>query len=227
MLEFEIPIIIPSYLCHSRLFGGFLQELSNIGIKKAIVLFDFDPLNENIYSYKRESNIFKNSISPAFKRASIAFKVLPNFLLYNHSYSARELTCLVKDSFPYCFLTLPLFCDQSIAMENIFTVKNSGVKPIINSFNNVCLVNKNPFTDAIITTEDISFVFEETSLVKKRVLECVNKSLTYRKTVLFSAESFMACVMERDLSAMWNALDPQMKMNLGYLSRLIIKQAFK
>ena len=83
MLEFDLPIAIPSYLCESRHFEGFLQDLSAIGIKKVFVLYDFDFTNQNIYSYDRAVKILSKNLIVLFKSCSIDFVILPNLLLDN------------------------------------------------------------------------------------------------------------------------------------------------
>ncbi len=226
MLELDLPLVIPSYICFSRHFEGFVQDLSSIGIKKAIVLHDFDFLCSDIYSHKRSLMLLRKRIAPVFKSASIKFEIFTNALLESRLYSLRELSCIADKRFGYYFLTVPRLCDQAVIMKNVFALKNAGFHPIINCFDSMSIVFKRSFCEALLTTENISFVFECDSLYSDIVRGYINKSLASHNTVLFSVGHFTSSVIERDISSLWNSLDGAKRMNLGYLSHKLSNQVF-
>ena len=112
-------------------------------------------------------------------------------------------------------------------MDNLFALKNFGIRPIINEFDSVSVATKRSFCEALLTTEDVSFVFNTDSLSKDIVKEYINKLLTRQNVVIFSVSNFTVPLIEKNLSDLWNTLDPQKRMNLGYLSRNFINQLFK
>ena len=127
----------------------------------------------------------------------------------------------------YYFLTIPLSCDQSIAMENIFTLKNAGFLPVITSFEDISVVFMKSFCEALITTEQMSFVFDTGALSDNKIFSYVSKALLSHNIVAFSTSHYTTSVIERSISDLWCKLDNQQKMNFGYLSHKLINSIFK
>ena len=227
MLELHLPLVIPSYMCFSRHFENFVGDLSSAGIDKVIVLHDFVFSVSDILSHRRSVKELRKFLTPIFKSYSMKFKIISNALLEPKVYSFRELCCLTDKKLGYYFLTLPLSVDQSVAMKNIFTVKNAGFYPVICSFESVSVIFKKSFCEALLTTENISVVLDTDSLCAERTNLYLNKALSSRNTVLFSVSHFTTSVIERDVSAVWNGLESSKKMNLGYLSRRFSNHVFK
>jgi len=227
MLELDLPFVVPSYMCFSRHFEHFIADLSVIGVNKIIVLHDFDFSTSDIFSHNKSLRDLKKKLTPVFKSHAMKFKIISNALLDAKSYSLRELSCLADEKIGYYFMTLPLSSDQAVAMKNIFTLKNAGYFPIINSFERSSIIFKKSFCEAILTTEDISFVFDTASLSDNRTDQYLRKALSSHNTVLFSVSQFTSSVIERELLTLWNSLDPSEKMNLGYHSRRFMNHIFK
>ena len=227
MFVLDLPLIIPSYMCFSRYFNNFIRDLYIAGIRKVIVMHDFDFSTSDIFSCRNSLKELKKNISPVFKSNNVKFEIVINSLLESKIYSLNELSCVSKKNSGYYFLTIPLSSDQSTAMENIFTLKNSGFLPVITSYEDISVIFKKSFCEALITTEQMSFVFDTDALSDDKIFSYVSKALLSHNIVAFSTSNFTTSIIERNISELWCKLDNQQRMNFGYLYHKLTNSIFK
>ena len=227
MLDLDLPLIIPSDMCSSKHFENFIGDLSLVGIRKIIITHDFDFSSSNIFSHRDSLKKLKKNISPIFKSKNVKFRIVTNALLEPKVYSVNELSCIAEKDFEYYFLTIPLSCEQSVAMKNIFTLKNEGLLPVISSFENVAVIFKKSFCEALITTEDISFVYDSEALSDEKIISYINKSLSSHNSVAFSVSHFTTSIIERNILGFWENMENQKRMNLGYFSSRLTNKFFR
>ena len=99
MLELDLPLIIPSYMCSSRHFENFIGDLSLAGIRKIIITHDFDFSSSNIFSHRDSLKKLKKNISPIFTSKNVKFRIVTNALLEPKVYSVNELSCIAEKDF--------------------------------------------------------------------------------------------------------------------------------
>ncbi len=218
MLELDLPIVIPSYICTSKHFNGFINDLHSIGVNKVIVIHDFNISVQSLSAHRNEIKNLRRTLGPIFKQASVKFTVLPNVLLEPIVYSIADLSSFICDQSEYCFVTIPLSTDPQIAIKNIFSIKNLGIHPIISSFEDITAFFPKAFCQALLTTEKISFIFDTSSLYSSKVKSYISTATNAENNIFFSVSHFTSSVINRELKLITDELSKAQKMTLGYLS---------
>ena len=227
MLDYKIPIILPSYLCRSGIFPNFVSDLVNYRIKNIIVTVDYDINKETPAIHFSKMRLLRSNLKELSKEKSAKFKVHTNFLMENILYSPLDIRAIASKKSNLFFMTLPLGTNAEVAMKNIFVIKNLGYVPIILNFESVAAFYPQSFCKALLTTENIYFGFNPNNLDDPRIDSYIKTALTSHNTVFFMTSDFASTSLYKKLEHYTRLLPKKQKLNFIGTSAQIIKKMFR
>lgn len=227
MINAQLPLAIPSCLCFEASFNSFISDIKEYGLSSLIILVDFDITCTSYENHIRQIKFLKKRISSLSNLRNLKVKYISNILLRSEIYSAKDFS-VIKDkrNFNMCMVTLPLFNSPEISMQNIFTVKNNGLSPVLNFFDKYLITYPKSFCNSIASTENISFVYDTSSLSNPTVSRSVQQALSANNFVIFSASHLTASLIDKEINIFFDSLSQKHKMLLGYSSNQLFKKLF-
>ena len=149
MLDYKIPVIIPSYLCDSDVFSNFIFDLKNQHTKNIIISVDYDFNTESPALHFSRMRKLKSKLKELAKNNSVRFKFITNILMENIIYSPLDLLAIAPKKNNLFFISLPLGTNAEVAMRNIFIIKNLGYRPVVLNFDSVAVFYPQSFCKAL------------------------------------------------------------------------------
>ena len=227
MLDYKLPIILPSYLCRSGIFPNFISDLIGYKIKNVIVTVDYDINTESPALHFSKMRILRSHLKDLSKEKSVKFKVHTNFLMENILYSPLDIRVIASKKCNLFFITLPLGTNAEVAMKNIFVIKNLGYVPVILNFDSVAVFYPQNFCKALLTTENVYFGFDSNNLNDARIDSYIKKALASSNTVFFTTSNFASTSLYKNIEHYTRLLPKRYKLNFISTSAQIIKKIFK
>ena len=229
MLDYKIPIILPSYLIDRNVFPHFLSDLKNYRIKDIIIAVDYDFNTESSALHFSKLRKLKSKLKVIAKENSIRFKLYTNLLMENIIYSPLDISAIASKSKKsnLFFVTLPLGTNAETAMKNIFVIKNLGYCPVILNFDSVAVFYPPSFCKALLTTENINFCFNSNSLDDTKIDSYIKTALISNNTVFFLCSHFTSSLFYRNVEHYTRLLPKKHKMNFINVATQSIKNIFK
>ena len=96
MLDYKIPIILPSYLCYSTVFPNFISDLKNYRIKNIFITVDYDFNTESPALHFSKIRKLKSQLKEIAKENSVKFKFYTNLLMENIIYSPLDISAIAS-----------------------------------------------------------------------------------------------------------------------------------
>jgi len=228
MLKYDFNVILPSCLCSNSIFPNFINDLKKHGIKNILILVDYDMNEKTPLAHRSELRAVNSSMKLIAKQFSVKIKTYTNLLLSDSLCVPKDISAVYSGCRrKLFFVSLPIGENSEIAMKNIFVIKNLGFFPAISNFDNVAAMYPKKFCEALLTTENMYFIFNCDSLGVPKVDQYIKKAVSSNNTVLFSASHFTSSLIYKSIDRYIRILSKRYKSNLFEITHNAVRSIFK